>query len=513
MENQSVSAGRLTGIVRRWRKRPAQAENTQESFFSSTATVPTRSAYESTDSFPPLKPSPVHKELPKDPELTPDQAEALRNIEAAYEPGTFYLLTGHAGTGKTYLMQRLTKSMLANKRRVVLSAPTHKAVTVLARKLAEAKIEGVACRTIHSVLSLKAKPQTDRLVFQRERGAEPVTADIVVVDECSMVDQDLFRHIKRHLPNAFVLFVGDPAQLPPVGEADSQTFRTENRSHLTTIVRQAAGNPILAAADVIRKSQGRASDLSWCVQSALASGHGVFVPGEAAYRWMKKAFTSPEFEADPDSFRYLAWTNERVAQINETIRRWRYGQNIPTPFMPGESALFRQPLILENTLLFANNQEAKVTAIRRGTFTHIVEEAHGLPKWTASVPSWEICLRDADGNEKMVHMVADNIEFQKVIARITEEAADSRLRWKHLHEFKQSLAQLQSIYALTVHKSQGSTIGSVFVDLPDIRRREETNLLEAQQMLYVAVTRPSKRLIVVGRDLIHNGNAPVLERR
>lgn len=114
------------------------------------------------------------------------------------------------------------------------------------------------------------------------------------------------------------------------------------------------------------------------------------------------------------------------------------------------------------------------------------------------MPSWELCLRDADGNDKSVHMVADNNEFQKVIARITDEAADSRLRWKHLHEFKQSLAQLQSIYALTVHKSQGSTIGSVFVDLPDIRRREETNLLEAQQMLYVAVTRPSKRLIVVG---------------
>ncbi len=310
MENQNVSGGRLTGMVRRWRKRPAVVETTQDSFFHSTA----NGSPASPDSFPALKPSPVHKELPKDPELTPDQAQALSDIEAAYEPGTSYLLTGHAGTGKTYLMQRLTKSMLANKRQVILSAPTHKAVTVLARKLAEAKIEGVACRTIHSVLSLKAKPQTDRLVFQRERGAEPVTADVVVIDECSMVDQDLFRHIKRHLPNSFVLFVGDPAQLPPVGEAESQTFRTPNRSHLTTIIRQAADNPILAAADVIRKSQGGASDLSWCVQASLASGHGVFVPGEAAYRWMRKAFTSPEFEADPDSFRYLAWTNERVAQ-------------------------------------------------------------------------------------------------------------------------------------------------------------------------------------------------------
>ncbi len=487
MENLSVSGGGLTGIVRRWRKRPAQKETTQESFFA-----PAR-----TGAFPPLKPSPVHQQLPEDPELTPDQAEALHSIEAGFEPGSFYLLTGHAGTGKTYLMQRLTKNMLANKRKVILSAPTHKAVTVLARKLAEARIVGVPCRTIHSVLSLKAKPQADRLIFQRERGAEPVTADVVVVDECSMVHEDLFRHIKRHLPNAFVLFVGDPAQLPPVGELESQTFRTQNRSHLTTIVRQAAGNPILAAAGVIRGSQGGEPDLSWCRTSALESGHGVFVPGPAAQRWMKKAFTSDEFEADPDSFRYLAWTNERVAQVNEMVRRWRYGEQIPTPFMPGESALFRQPLILDNTLLFANNQEARVIGIERGTFTHEIEEAHGVPKWTASVPSWELCLRDADGNEKSVHMVADNNEFQKVIARITDEAADSRLRWKHLHEFKQSLAQLQSIYALTVHKSQGSTIGSVFVDLPDIRRREETNLLEAQQMLYVAVTRPSKRLIVV----------------
>ncbi len=220
-----MSEGRLTGIVRRWRKRPVQEETTQESFFPplKAAPIPKSSAISVSDEFPALKPSPVNQPLPDDPELTPDQAEALRSIEATFAPGAFYLLTGHAGTGKTYLMQRLTKNMLANKRRVILSAPTHKAVTVLARKLAEARIEGVTCRTIHSVLSLKAKPQTDRLVFQRDRGAEPVTADVVVVDECSMVDEDLFRHIKRHLPNAFVLFVGDPAQLPPVGETESQT--------------------------------------------------------------------------------------------------------------------------------------------------------------------------------------------------------------------------------------------------------------------------------------------------
>ena len=53
-----------------------------------------------------------------------------------------------------------------------------------------------------------------------------------------------------------MIFVGDPAQLPPVGEVASETFAVENRSHLTTIVRQAAGNPILAAAGIILRQSG-----------------------------------------------------------------------------------------------------------------------------------------------------------------------------------------------------------------------------------------------------------------
>jgi exodeoxyribonuclease-5 len=500
MKDSDSNGGRLTNLARRWRKRLAQTQpeaDSQETFFSPPPPAKGSSVVATAIVPMPAAPAPV-EEPPTDPELTADQAEALRKIEAAYEPGDFYLLTGHAGSGKMYLMQRLTKNMLAKKHRIVLSAPTHKAVAVLARKLAEASIKDIPCRTIHSILSLTPKPRTDRLVFERERDAEPVTADVVVVDECSMVSEDLYRHIKRHLPNAFVLFVGDPAQLPPVGEVESQTFGTKNRSHLTTIVRQAAGNPILAAASIIRASQGGPANMSWCAPSALENKHGIFLPADAAHRWMKRAFTSPEFDADPDNFRYLAWTNSRVHQMNELIRTWRYGENIPTPFMPAESALFRAPVVIDGSIVFANNQEAKVVAIERSTFTREIEEADGVPQWTASIPSWRITLRDDEGIEKTVHMHADEREFQRVVERIKDEAAESRLRWKHLHEFQQSLAQLQSIYCLTVHRSQGSTFQTAFLDLPDIRRREKTNLLEAQQMLYVAVTRPSQRLIVVG---------------
>ena len=177
-----------SSAARRWRRMSASAKlelESQGTFFN-----PPQASKEST------KPAPTAEdasslcpviESPIDPNLTADQAEALRSIEAACKPGESYLLTGHAGSGKTYLMQRLTINMKAKSRRVILTAPTHKAVAVLARKLAEAEITGVPCRTIHSVLSLTPKPNTDRMEFARDRDAEPILADVVVVDECSMV--------------------------------------------------------------------------------------------------------------------------------------------------------------------------------------------------------------------------------------------------------------------------------------------------------------------------------------
>jgi len=430
-------------------------------------------------------------------QLTQDQATALAAIEEAYEAGGIFLLTGHAGTGKTTLLQEFTRNMLGKGRRVVLSAPTHKAVSVIARKVKEAGLTDVQCRTIHSILSLKPKPNADQQVFEREKHAKPVTEEVVVIDECSMISSDLYAHILRHLPNAFVVFVGDPAQLPPIGEDKSQTFSTENVAHLSTIVRQARGNPILEAASAIRSYQGRETDLSWCRDAPFEGKFGVFVPGEAVQQWIKKAFTSSDFDLDADSFRYLAWTNQRVAEVNERIRRWRYGDDIPFPFMPGEKCLFREPLVIDGSIVFPGNHETTVQSIVRGNFSYDFKATRSCPNWTAQLSTWNLELVDTAGIERVVHMPVENADLQRILNRIKDEAGRTRLRWREFHEFRQSLAQLQSIYCMTVHRSQGSTFESVFVDLPDILKRERDNLLEAQQLQYVAVTRPSKRLIIV----------------
>lgn len=415
----------------------------------------------------------------------------------ARAPGARHLLTGYAGSGKTTLMQHLAREWTAAGLSVVLTAPTHKAVAVLASKLRAAGIEGVDCRTIFSLLELKPTVVKDRQIFTREKGAKACLANVVVVDECSMLGADLMAHIRRHLPLAFVLFVGDPAQLPPVGEQESESFATKSRSHLDTIVRQGADNPLLEVASALRQSQGGPMDWSWC-RSAKNPPLGVFLPGANADAWMEKAFTSDAFEADPDSFRYLAWTNARVAEVNQRVRQWRYGERARVPFVPGEFALIRSPVIIHRQIVFNTNEEAEVVGIQRDTLRHYVEPTAHSTGWWAEVPSWRVLLARPDASEVPVHLCADTKTYNAIVAKITDEAAEDRARWKHLHDFKGALANLQSIYAMTVHTSQGSTFRNAFVDLSDIRRRAKTNVLETQQMLYVAATRPSHALMLVG---------------
>lgn len=428
--------------------------------------------------------------------LNPDQEKALAEILAAREPGGFHVLTGYAGSGKTTTMQALARRVKALGLEIVLTAPTHKAVAVLARKCQQAGIS-VDCRTIHSLLSLKPKPHGDRLVFERKQRADPVTADVVVIDECSMVSLEMLRHIRRHLPVSFVLFVGDPAQLPPVGEEASQTFGTKSKSHLDTIVRQSSDNPLLDAADIIRSSQGGPMDWSW-LKSAKAAPLGVFIP-TCADGWMEKAFTSPGFAADPDAFRYLCWTNDQVARVNRRVRQWVYGCLTPTPFMPGERALVRSPVMDRDgqTPLLSTNEEATVLAIEAATFTHRIKETGLLSPWSATVPSWRVEMQRDDGEKIEIHIPRDDGAYKRVLARIADEAAEDRSRWGDHHGFKQRMGSLQPIYACTVHTSQGSTFRNVFVDVSDIRRRASDNVLEAQQLFYVAATRPTHALVLV----------------
>lgn len=447
--------------------------------------------------------------------LTASQRVALDQTNAAVEPGAWHLIEGEAGTGKTELIKEFIRDQstgqIAKKRKrktplvIAASAPTHKASHVLGGKLTADGL-GTECRTLHSLLGLRPMMDGERQIFVRDKKAKPIEADIVVVDECSMPNAEMMAHIRRHLSGAFVLFVGDEAQLPPIGEDRSQSFDIKSKSLLTEIVRQAEGNPIIQASRHIRRSQRGPADWSWCRPNHDGT-RGIFTPGRDAERWMQKAFKSDEFAENPDAFRYLAYTRDRVARINARVREWRYGANVETPFVVGERALFLSALVRGDSILFNTNEEVEVLAIKASTYRYRTPERDGVESWTFEFPAWVITMpreggNGADGEQSVetveVHMPMDMDDHEAVCNRLAKDAKQDRKRWEDLQAFKAGMAMLQPIYAITLHGSQGSTFGRVFVDMPSILWRAKTKLLEAQQLSYVGLTRPTTAAMLIG---------------
>lgn len=437
--------------------------------------------------------------------LTESQAQALFEIEHAYEPGARHLLTGFAGSGKTTLMQQVARIFQDEGKNVVMTAPTHKAVAVLARKLAEAGIE-VPCCTIHSLLSLRPKVVGDKQVFERAGHARAISAQVVVIDEASMLDISLMGHIRDCLKLQFVLFVGDPAQLPPVGEVASEAFGIKSRSHLDTIIRQVAGNPILEAARIIRESQGTGvMDYSW-MEGLSANKQGIFRPGAALHDWMQRGFLSDEFSADPDYFRYLCWTNKRVHEVNRMVRRWKYGGDTPTPLMPGEPCMARTPVFVDSVdergyiqtdIVMQNCEEGVIWAIEPAKIKR--QFGAGPNAIKIEVETWRCMIKLDVGAVIEAHMICGERAYKKSENEV-REWCKSEKDWRPFFRFKENFTDLRALYALTVHSSQGSTFKWAVVDVGDIAKRENDNILECQQLFYVACTRATDGMILGGVD-------------
>lgn len=414
--------------------------------------------------------------------LNAGQQQAEAEIEASIKARRQHLLTGDAGAGKTFLLQTIAGKQHDRHQKIVMTAPTHQACGVLRRKMTAADVN-VPVVTTHALLGLKPKVSGDRLKFVRDDKAEPIDAEVIGIDETSMIGEEMFDHIQRWMHGRAVIFSGDPGQLFPVGEGESPTFATSQHSHLSEPVRQAIGNPVLEAAWAIRKQQATGkANWSWC-RPAHVAPFGVYVPRDPE-AWMHKAFTSDEFDADSLTFRLICWTNNRVAEVNRMVREWRYGQ-VSTPFVPGERALMRAPLIQKKTVVLNTNEEVTVREIS-------ASRHRGLDTWMLTVET-------EDEAKVEGHMAQNQADYQRSIGRLADDARNGDAKWEKFHSFKDAFLTIQAPYALTTHNAQGLTLKNCFLDIPEMRRWVRANKQEGLRGLYVAATRPSHALICVGK--------------
>ncbi len=432
--------------------------------------------------------------------MTGDQQRALVFLDEFFEqakPGkkahssVFAALKGYAGVGKTWLVAHWLERLLNKqpKLNISVTAPTNKAVDVLRSKCGHLPID---FRTLDSYLGFRVK-RDDDWKMQRSRngkGDDTVKPDLVVVDEASMVKAEYHAELKyRGVP---VLYVGDPAQLQPVGEELSEALRVEPSFLMVEPTRQAADSPIHGLTDFLR---ARVDDNRMFtihdIRAFAKAGEGrfVFTNHRNVYDWADAAI-----DKGMDA-RILAFTNATVNDHNANMHKRRF-PDAPL-FGKGELALVNEAFEYDDETLLCNGELLRVSSCVE---TDPIAEVRVF-EVSASRLASNIEVDGETVGEDMrllvplfpdhalqVHRaLTDGIYTARREGRMGE--ADRLLE---LRRPLNKLAPLRHSFANTVHKSQGSTYDVAFCDFPDIYRSRDMRA----RLLYVGASRPSQFLVM-----------------
>lgn len=415
--------------------------------------------------------------------LNSDQQEAVIKLEAFLEgPATVFAVSGQAGVGKTYLLKALTER---SRHKLIFTAPTNKATKVL-REMLTTETYKPDCRTVFSLLGLKLEASGE--VKELSVPEDPVDLSkfkAVIVDEGSMCNAALMKYIKLTIDNFDIkfIFVFDEAQAPPVKEKISKVCLLPKDVSLTKVVRH--DNPILKLVTRIRAAiYSPAPNISF--ETDIVDGEGVWSLGGKGVQDRILEDTHGDRFFDPKGSRVIAWRNVTVDRANRAIRKSMFGSGAEEAFLPGDRVLATGLVKdLEGKVVASTDDEGEVVRVSRGQ--HPIYEEYEI--WNLSVTldnNRTIPLKVL--HESSLHLYTAEVERRAQMARETKRL------WGKFWEFQEAFHGVRHAYAITSHRSQGSTYHTAFVDWRDILINR--NRHEAFQLLYVACSRPSKALIV-----------------
>ena len=409
--------------------------------------------------------------------LTPDQEQAKAAfVSFLLDPlSPIWVLEGFAGCGKSTLVKHLLQELPQVIKMVRLLDPHapdwNVELTATTNKAAEAlrHVTGQETSTIHSFLGLKV--HTDFHTGETELVATTQAVfdnALLFIDEASYIDSDLLEHICQRLKGSKVVFIGDPAQLTPVKSKGAPVFLAKfPTSRLTTVVRQAEGNPIIDLATAFRQTvlDGRFFSFS------PDNYHIQHLDDDAFDRMLQAEFGREDWRYH-DS-KVLAWTNQRVINYNKAIHE----------FVSGDPHLQVGDYAVCNHYIQVGRNTIKTD--------QLVEVSEIGPQVSLYQCTGHWMLLDG-----RIRVFAPQHRAE-VTARLSKAKKDGDT--KAVRVITQEWIDLRAAYSCTVNKAQGSTFNKVFIDLNDIRRCRIPDQLA--RMLYVAVSRARDHVYFTG-DLV-----------
>lgn len=419
------------------------------------------------------------------PKLNQEQSEAVESILYWMQsPDPYYLLSGAAGTGKTFTVREIADRLHG---KLVFTAPTNKATKVL-RSTLTSEDYSPNCRTIHSLLGLKMEANGEvKELVSPDDSVDLKSLQLIVVDEASMVNIQLMQEIQKVVDtyNLKVLFLGDENQLPPVNEKASPVWsEVENIATLQKVMR--FENQILTLANTIKSKVNHPCPSIKFLNDNKA-GEGVWYLTRAPFlSQITKAAGLGNFSDPKKLTKAIAWRNTTVSSLNYLIRKEIFENAEDQMWFPGDRIILTGPAAdLEGKGIGHTDDEGTVEGVRilpHPVYTDIqcynlsivTDENKRINLWTL--------------HEEGVY------EFRFRQTHLANEAKLNGRIWRDYWEFTDSFHRVQHGYAITAHRAQGSTYDSCFVAWNDILINR--NRQEAFRCLYVACTRPKKKLIL-----------------
>ena len=409
-------------------------------------------------------------------------------------------ITGRAGTGKTTGLSELVNYCADNNIDYTVCAFTHKACGILRSKLAAGSRVETLWKYLKKRPAINQEALSHKYIDTQTRSGESDKVSIIFIDEYSMVGErdymDLM-DILDQVEGVKLVFLGDPNQLPPVGDAQTIKPRGKYCVTLRKVYRQAAENPLMTTLEQL------VSFIEGAPPSPLEESES-FVRNQDIVEWYDNDRMSDTFDGV-----MLAYTNMQVQLLNAQAQGYAEPQPGDKLFSPTTKCWYTflgwEDFVSHIMLPFG---DPIALDSKYKTLEHLIKEGYRFAKLETEEGEIETYCAIFGHYEFKQHAeqlkraaAASNAAIGKDASKWAQEnqgapkAITRRKAWRNFLSFNESCICLDFAHAMTVHKSQGSTYKTVYLDTQDLAIAADINYDVYLKLMYVAVSRASDVVI------------------